>query len=172
MSTSRQTTTPPTGATSGPLPPTTRRAVEAMIVGLVLTLLALAAPIIDQLTTQNLAAHLHTVYAGTGVAEPAAGAIVAYLVVVGALGTLSWVLTLRAVRRRRRGARPAATGLFLLATVLAVLDLTVSEYGNEPVLPGWLGVLGLLPCVAGLVAVVLLWRTDAAPRSALTRRVS
>jgi hypothetical protein len=41
-------------------------------------------------------------------------------------------------------------------------NLTVSEYG-QPILPTWLGVVGLLPCLAGLVAVVLLWRRSTGP---------
>jgi UDP-N-acetylmuramyl pentapeptide phosphotransferase/UDP-N-acetylglucosamine-1-phosphate transferase len=127
-----------------------------MVVGLALTLVGLAAPVVDALTVHVLAAHLHAVYAGTGVPEPPATAITTYLVVVGVLGTLGWLRTIRAVRRQTRWARPVATLLAAAATAVAVVDLTVSEYGH-PILPTWLGVLGLLPCLVGLVAVALLW---------------
>jgi hypothetical protein len=44
--------------------------------------------------------------------------------------------------------------------VVGVASLTISEYGGVPVLPTWVGVLWLLPCVPGLVAVVQLWRVS------------
>jgi hypothetical protein len=128
-----------------------------MIVGLGLTLVALAAPVVDQLTAGTLAAHLQTVYAGSGVVVPAAAAITASLVGLGALGVLCWVATIQAVRRGRRGAPVMATAFLVLGAALAVVDLTVAEYGR-PILPVWVGVLGLLPCLPGLVAVVLLLR--------------
>jgi hypothetical protein len=154
-----------------PLSRSARQAIAAMEVGLALTALALAVPIVDQLTVRGLAAHLHAVYAGYGVSEPPASVIVTYLVVVGAIGTVSWLVTIWAIRHYRRWARPVATGLFLLATGLAVVNLTASEYGNQPVLPRWLGLVGLLPCLAGLVAVVLLWRgTGSQPPAAPSRQ--
>jgi uncharacterized membrane protein YidH (DUF202 family) len=123
-----------------------------------LTALALAVPVVDQLTVKSLAVHVHAVYAGYGVPEPPASVIVTYLVVVGAIGTVSWLIAIWAIRHHRRWARPVATALFLLATGLAVVNLTASEYGNQTVLPQWLGLVGLLPCLAGLVAVIPLWR--------------
>lgn len=143
---------------------TTRRAVVAMVIGLALTVVALVAPIVDQVSAHSLEAHLHGVYAGSGAAPPSAGALTTYLVVVGLLGGISWLAMIRAVRRGRGWARPVATALAAAATLLAVVDVATTEYG-APVLPLWLGVLGLLPCLAGLVAVVLLWRrTDVTPR--------
>ncbi len=50
-----------------------------------------------------------------------------------------------------------AAAFLVLGAVLAVVDLSATEYGR-PILPTWLGVLGLLPALPGLVAVVLLWR--------------
>jgi hypothetical protein len=128
-----------------------------MVVGLALTVVALAAPAVDQLTAGTLAAHLQTVYAGTGAVAPAASAITAYLVVVGLVGVLCWVATIQAARRRRRRAPAMAAAFLVLGAALALVDLTVTEYGR-PILPTWLGVLGLLPCLPGLVAVVLLAR--------------
>jgi len=100
-----------------------------------LTALALAVPVVDQLTVKSLAVHVHAVYAGYGVPEPPASVIVTYLVVVGAIGTVSWLIAIWAIRHHRRWARPVATALFLLATGLAVVNLTASEYGNQTVCP-------------------------------------
>ena len=150
------------------LPPPARQAVRVMTVGVALGLVALAAPLVDQLTAGGLAAHLGSVYAGTGVAAPAASMIAAYLVGLGVLGVLAWGLTIRVVRRRGRRAPLLADAFLVVGAALAAVDLTVTEYGG-PILPTWLGVLGLLPCVPGLVAVVLLHRrtsAGAAPRVA------
>ncbi len=117
----------------------------------------------------DLAAHLQAVYAGTGVPAPAASAITTFLVGVGLFGMLCWVATIQAVRRGRRGAPVMATAFLVLGAALAVVELTVAEYGR-PVLPAWLGVLGLLPCLPGLVAVVLLSRRNR-PAAATTRLV-
>ena len=138
-------------------------AIRALVAGLALTLLALLAPVVDTLTTGLLTAHLDDVYAGTGVAPPSASALVTYLVVVGLLGIAGWLATLRLVRRDRRGARPLAITLLLAGTVLAATNLAVTEY-DRTVLPPWLGLLGLLPSVAGLVAVVALHRRTPAAR--------
>ena len=67
-----------------------------------------------------------------------------------------WLMTIWAVGRRKRGARLVATAVFVLATGIALLNLSVSEYGTR-IFPTVWGILGLLPCVAGLVAVILLW---------------
>jgi hypothetical protein len=137
-----------------------------MVVGLVLTVVAAVVPIVDQLTVHGIATHLNAVYAGTGVPPPAASGPIVYLVVLEVFGILAWLVTIQAVRRGRRWARPVATGLLAVATVLAVMDLTASEYGTEPILPLWLGVVGLLPCLAGFVAIALMWRPTRGPRAA------
>ena len=70
---------------------------------------------------------------------------------------LVWLATIWVVRRGLRWARLLATLALLGALAVAGADLTLAEYGR-PILPTWLGLVGLLPCGAGLVAVVLLWR--------------
>jgi hypothetical protein len=134
-----------------------RTAVLAMYVGLVLTVVAAIVPVVDEASTDSLSQHLQDVYAGYGVDVPATSAVLAYLLTIGALGVVAWLWMLWAVRRRRPWARPAATVLFLLASGLALVNLTVQEYG-QTILPIRVGLVGLLPCLAGLVAVVLLWR--------------
>jgi hypothetical protein len=140
-----------------------------MLVGLALTLVALAAPLVDQLAVGDLAAHLRSVYAGTGVTAPPASVVTGTLVGLGVLGVLCWVAAIRAVGRGRRLAPVMAAAFLVLGALLAVVDLTVTEYGR-PILPAWVGVLTLVPCVPGLVAVVLLVRrVRSTPRRADSR---
>ena len=44
----------------------------------------------------------------------------------------------------------------VVATSIALLVLFVFEFGT-PIFPTAWGILGLLPCTAGLVAVTLMW---------------
>jgi hypothetical protein len=97
VSTARPSPTTARSLTSAPVPPHSRQALRVMAVGLALGLVALAAPLVDQLNAGDLAAHLRSVYAGTGVGAPAASTLAAYLVGLEVLGTLAWVLTMRVV---------------------------------------------------------------------------
>jgi hypothetical protein len=141
------------------LPHSARRAVVVMYAGLALTVVAMVIPIVDQASTDSLSRHLQDVYAGYSVDPPATSAVVAYLLTIGGLGVATWLWMAWAVRRRKRWVRPAATALLVLASGLALLDLTVQEYGRT-ILPTQVGLLGLLPCLAGLAAVTLLWRRE------------
>lgn len=138
-----------------PLPQSARRAVVAMYTGLALTVLAMLALVFDLASTGVLAEHLREVYEGYAT-PPDEAAVAAYLFTLGALGVLGWLWTVRAVRRRKRWVRPVATVLFLLASVVALANLTVTEY-DQTILPIQVRLAGLLPCIVGLVAVVLLW---------------
>src|SRR3954451_21239465 len=104
MVTTRPSSTTGRPRTAPSAAPPSRPAIRVMVVGLALTVVALAAPAVDQLTAGTLAAHLPTVYAGTGAVAPAASAITAYLVVVGLVGVLCWVAPIQSARRRRRRA--------------------------------------------------------------------
>lgn len=146
------------GAREPALPRSARRAVAAMYTGLGLTIVAMLVPIIDQVSG-DLSRHLHEVYAGYNVDVPAASAVLAYLVTIGALGILAWLWAVWAVTKQKRWARAAATALFVLASGLAVVNLTAQEYG-QVVLPPQVGLAGLLPCLAGLAAVTLLWMRE------------
>jgi UDP-N-acetylmuramyl pentapeptide phosphotransferase/UDP-N-acetylglucosamine-1-phosphate transferase len=128
----------------------------AMYTGLALTVLAVLALVLDLASTGVLAQHLHEVYEGY-VSPPDEAAVAAYLFTLGGLGLLGWLWMLRTVRRQKRWARPVATVLFLLASAVALANLTVREY-DQTILPIQVGLAGVLPCIAGLVAVILLWR--------------
>jgi hypothetical protein len=48
--------------------------------------------------------------------------------------------------------------MFALGTSIALTDLLIKDTSGDTGLPPLLGWAGLLPCVAGLLAVTLLWR--------------
>lgn len=141
------------------LPRSARRAVVAMLTGLALTVAAMLALAANLASTDMLARHLQEVYAGYAVSPPDEVAVATYLFTLGVLGIVAWLWMVWAVRRQKRWARLVATGMFVLASVVAVANLTVTEYG-QTILPTQFGLAGLVPCLAGLVAVVLLWRRD------------
>ena len=81
-----------------------------------------------------------------------------YVSIIGALGVISWLWTIRIVNAGKRWARGAATAMFALATGIALFDLLVKDTSGDTGLPPLLGWIGMLPCLAGLLAVTLLWR--------------
>jgi hypothetical protein len=81
-----------------------------------------------------------------------------YLSVVGALGIICWVWAIWALKAGKLWARWAATAMFALGTGIALIDLLVKDTSGDTGLPPLLGWAGLLPCLAGLLAVTLLWR--------------
>lgn len=139
-----------------PLGARARLAVLAMHAGLATTALAMTALVVDLQSTGVLDAHLHEVYDGHAVDPPPPGAVAAYLFTVGALGIVGWMSTAWAVRRRKRWARPLASVVLVLAGVVALANLSVTEY-DRTILPIQIGLVGLLPVLAGIVAVALLW---------------
>jgi hypothetical protein len=137
-----------------------RAAVGALYTTAALELLCAAVPVVDLDGRGALAEHLQALYGPYGVAVPDAAAVVTYLVAVGVVGALACLATVAMVRRGWRSARLWATAGLLVGLAVAVVNLAVSEYG-QPILPMWLGLIGLLPSVAGVVAVILLWRRNA-----------
>ncbi|WP_237536899.1 hypothetical protein [Streptomyces sp. SID5785] len=137
-----------------------RGVLAALCAGLVLTVLAALAPYVDRATTHLLADHTRAGYP-TYTQTEIDSAVQTYLVVltaVGVLGAFAWLATGWAVRAGRRGARPAATLLFGLGVTVGLAGLLTRDTSGMTGLPPALGWAGMAPCVAGLVAVVLLWR--------------
>ncbi len=132
-----------------------RRAIVAMGLGLLLTVVELIALVIDQTAVHGIAHHLSALYAPYGL-HPDPDWLFYYLYATTATGILLWLTTIWVVRRQKRWARVIAATVFVVATGIALLNLSVSEYGTR-IFPLFWGILGLLPCVAGLAAVVLLW---------------
>jgi hypothetical protein len=140
--------------------PQQRPAVAAMYTGLALSVIALAVPYVDHATANVLAAHIRDGYPAYPPARigSAATTYLACLSVTGALGIACWLGTIRAVKAGRRWARGAATVLFALGASVALTGLLVRDTSGGTGLPPLLGWTGMLPALAGLLAVVLLWR--------------
>jgi hypothetical protein len=134
-----------------------RSAIGAMYVGLGLTL---AAMIVTYTNISVLADHIRAAYPAYSPARIDT-AVTTYLVllsVIGALGILSWLWSIWAVKTGKRWARGAATVLFAVGTGIALTGLLVKDTSGDTGLPPLLGWVGMLPCIAGLLAVTLLWR--------------
>lgn len=148
-----------------------RSAIVALYAGLALALVATLAPYIDRATANLLAEHIQTGYPSYGQAriDTAVGTYLIYLTVLGAVGILSWLVVIRAATAGRRWTRWAAAGLCVAGTCIALFNLTIVDTSGDTGLPPVLGWVGLLPCLAGLLAVVLMWRR---PRLGLAGKVA
>lgn len=145
--------------------PTPVRGLAAMYTGLAFTLVAMIAPFADRATTHVLADHIRAGYP-TYSPERIDAAVTTYLVmltVVGVLGVASWAWTIWAVRSGRRWARWAATAMFALGTAAALTALLTEDTSGDTGLAPQLGWLWMAPSLAGLVAVVMLWRRRSSP---------
>lgn len=81
-----------------------------------------------------------------------------YLSIVGALGIICWFCAIWAVRTGKRWARSVTTLMLALGVGIALFNLLVKDTSGDTGLPPLLGWVGMLPCLAGLLAVTLLWR--------------
>lgn len=133
---------------------------RAMYAGLGLTVVAMIVPYVDHATANMLAGHIRAGYPAYTQAriDSAVTTYLVYLSVVGALGIICWLWTIWAVKAGKRWARGAATAMFALGTGIALIDLLVKDTSGDTGLPPLLGWAGMLPCLAGLLAVTLLWR--------------
>ena len=137
-----------------------RSAIGAMYAGLGLTVAAAIVAYVDHATANVLAGHIragYPVYTRARI-DSAVTTYLVYLSVVGALGIICWLATIRAVKAGKRRARGAATAMFALGTGIALTDLLIKDTSGDTGLPPLLGWAGMLPCLAGLLAVTLLWR--------------
>ncbi|MBO2464611.1 hypothetical protein [Actinomadura violacea] len=130
-----------------------------MAVGLVLTVMAAVYPFVDRATTHLLADHIRAGYP-TYTEARIDTAVTTYLIllaVIGALGAVAWLATIRAVKAGRRWARPTATAMFVLGLCTGLIALLTKDTSGQTGLAPALGWLGMAPCLAGLAAVTLLW---------------
>ena len=137
-----------------------RSAIGLMYTGLGLAVVALIVPYVDHATANVLAGHIRDGYPTYTQAriDSAVTTYLVYLSVVGALGITCWLWTIWAVKAGKRWARGASTALFALGTAIALTDLLIKDTSGDTGLPPLLGWAGVLPCLAGLLAVTLLWR--------------
>ncbi len=135
-------------------------AIVAMYAGLALTVVTLVVTYIDHATANDLADHIRAGYPtySPGHIHTAATTYLVYLSIIGALGVISWLWTIRTVNGGKRWARGATTAMFALGTGISLFDLLVRDTSGDTGLSPLLGWIGMLPCLAGLSAVTLLWR--------------
>ncbi|GAA4820385.1 hypothetical protein GCM10023353_30320 [Tomitella cavernea] len=140
-----------------------RHALRAMYAGLILSVLAVVVAYADRAGgPTSLAGHLRSgypAYSPTQI-DAAAHTYLVLLTALGGVGVACWLGAIRAVRTGKRWARWACAAAWGAATSLAIAGLVVTDTSGDVGLPPLLGWAGLLPCVAGLVAVVLLRRTS------------
>lgn len=139
------------------------RLLLALYAGLALTVIAAVAPLIDIATVDTLTDHVRQAYPDWPASEVSKDrdAIAIYLAVAGGLGLVCWLVAIGAVAARRRWAKIAVTVLFAAGTLIALTNMSLGGENYDTILPPAYGLLGLLPCLAGLAAVVLVWRKDA-----------
>ncbi|MGI5171096.1 hypothetical protein ACQEU3_42765 [Spirillospora sp. CA-253888] len=139
---------------------TRARRPTAMYAGLALSALAALAPLVDIATADTLSAHVRAAYPGWRPDQVAAdrNAIAGYLAVTGALGVLLWLVAIRAVVTGRRWARTFATAALVAGVLVALTNLGMGGERYDVIVPYAYGTLTLLPCAAGLAAVVSIWR--------------
>ncbi|WP_217451333.1 hypothetical protein [Prescottella equi] len=139
-------------------PSTDHRHVTAvMYTGLALTVIATVAPYIAD---SVLAEHIRSGYPTYSPAE-IDSAVTAYLViltVVGVLGITGWIGTTWAVKAGKPWARWVAAAMFVIGTLVALAGLLVQDTSGDTGLAPLLGWIGMAPSLAGLTAVVMLWR--------------
>ena len=136
-----------------------RPAIGAMYAGLGLTVATIGVTYGDHATANVLAAHIRSGYPTYSNAriDSAVAIYLVYLTVIGALGMASWLGTIWAVKAGKWWARGAATAMLVLGATIVLTDLLIRDTSGATGLPPLLGWVGLLPCMAGVVAVVLLW---------------
>ncbi|MDA3646290.1 hypothetical protein LZ318_28935 [Saccharopolyspora indica] len=145
---------------STPALPETGRAVRAMHIGLALTVLAALAPLIDVATVDSLGDHVRSAYPDwpDDLIATDRNAIAGYLAVIGVLGIAGWLWSIVGTRKHARWARVVSTIMFALGASVALLNLSLSGGAYTNVVPPLHSALGTLPALAGLAAVVLLWK--------------
>jgi hypothetical protein len=147
------------GSTLMTKPSRARGALAAMHAGLALTALATIATYADHSTTHLLSDHIRAGYPNYSQAR-VDSAVTTYLVVlsvIGALGILAWLTTGWAVKVGKRWARSAATVMLVIGIGVALTELLTKDTSGATGLPPTLGWAGMIPCLAGVVAVALLW---------------
>lgn len=138
----------------------TRLRPTAMFLGLALAVIATVAPLVDLATADTTWDHVRDAYPtwSDALVRGDRNAIVLWLVITGTLGVLTWLWTIYAVTARKRWALRATVTAFVAGTSVALANLTMPGGQYDIIVPPVLGWLTLLPCLAGLAAVVSIRR--------------
>jgi hypothetical protein len=137
-----------------------RSVLAALYTGMTTTVVATIAPYLDQATSHTLAHHIRAGYPSYTQAriDTAVTTYEVILTIIGVLGVAGWALVIHAVTTSKRSAAPLATTAFLLGLGIALTDLLLKDTSGLTGLSALLGWAGIVPCLPGLVAVMLLWR--------------
>lgn len=139
----------------------TPAAIAALCTGLLLTVAATVAPYVDRTTGHVLADHIRHGYPSytQDRVDAAVDAWLVILTVVGVLGIVCWVGTIWAVKTHKAWARPMATVMLIAGAGSALVALLTKDSSGQVGLAPLLGWIGMLPSLAGLAAVGMLWAT-------------
>lgn len=132
----------------------------ALVAGFLLSALTIAAALIDRATSDAIGAHIARTYPDYSPAQvdQAASAWVVVLATIGGLGMICWAISWWGARRGALWVRWASPVLAALGLTIALVELTIRDGSGETGLAIVHGVLGLLPALAGILAVIGLWR--------------
>ncbi|MBZ4324276.1 hypothetical protein [Streptomyces huiliensis] len=149
------------------LPASVRRAGRALQAAAGLAVAAAGVIVIDQAVGGGLAERLRQSYPQRsadqiGMAE---SSILTYLFTLGVLGVCLFAAMAWAIRRGRRWARGIGSTAVVLGSVLAVYNFSQPH-------PLVMTVAGVVPCVAGLAAVLLLRTRESASYFSVERKTS
>lgn len=137
-----------------------RRIRLALWTGLALQIALAALPLLDLATLDTITGHVEAAYPDWSAGDVALDrdAITWSLTGIGVLGAIGW---LTALARARRGApRITVTVLFALGLLTSLTVLSMGGEQYDLIVPLGYGLLGLLPVLAGLAALVAVWRKD------------
>jgi hypothetical protein len=140
-----------------------------MSLGLALTVIVTAVPFFGSPVGELIFRHVEAGYPSYSVSA-ATTATMIYLVgltVVGLIGMACWIVSLAATRAGKRWAPEIATVALVLAVSVGLFDLMVRDTSGDTGLPSLIGWLGLLPCLPGAFAVVVLWMEPPVRKSAV-----
>jgi hypothetical protein len=137
-----------------------------LLAGALTTAALTVAPVIDMQTGDSIAAHVRDAYPQWSASNVDADrtAIGIYLVSVGALGVVGWVLALWVARRPERTARWTTTTLLGLGAAVALTNLSMGGEAYDRIVPTPYAIAWLVPVLIGVVAVLQVWRGEAARR--------
>ncbi len=137
-----------------------------LLAGALTTIALTVAPLIDMQTGDSIAAHVRDAYPGWSASDVDADrtAIGAYLVGVGALGVVGWLVSLWIARRPTTTARWTTASLLGLGVVVALANLSMGGEAYDRIVPTPYAVAWLVPVLIGAMAVLEVWRGDPARR--------
>lgn len=134
-----------------------RSSFTALGIGLVSTVVAAGTAILGQSMIRD---HIRTGYPNLSSRELAEGVsfYVAALSIVGVLGVFAWATTLWLASRESRWARWSAIAFFVVGSSISAYALLVRDTSGDTGIPPFVGGIGMVPCVIGLLAVALMFR--------------